>query len=162
MAVSHSVGVCVRVHNSTFLPLNNTTLVSWSINQTVNILTSSMGGTLDDALGDFGCEHCDKKDNPVYYTCMESISDLPPGYDPGRFFILYPGVFIISPRCTFPDCAFMGGRHLLHLPMLTLLNSRARFVSTLSTIHQADKPRESSDMLLEVFPTTLLFLFLLK
>lgn len=25
---------------------------------------------------------------------MISISDLPPTYDPGRFFILYPGVFI--------------------------------------------------------------------
>jgi hypothetical protein len=53
-----------------------------------------MGGTLGEALGDFGCEHRDKKHNPVYYTCMKSISDLPPGYDPGRFFILYPGVFV--------------------------------------------------------------------
>ena len=50
--------------------------------------------TLADALGYFGGEHQDTKDNPAYFTHMVAISDLPEGYDPGRFFILYPGVFI--------------------------------------------------------------------
>jgi len=45
-------------------------------------------------MGDFGGEHCNTKDNPAYSTNMIAISDLPDGFDPGRFFILYPGVFI--------------------------------------------------------------------
>lgn len=52
------------------------------------------GGTLADALGDFGGEHRDTKDSPAYYTCMISVSDIPADYDPGRFFILYPGIFV--------------------------------------------------------------------
>jgi len=44
-------------------------------------------------MGEFGAEHRDKKDNRAYYTSMTSVSDLPEGYDQGRFFILYPGVF---------------------------------------------------------------------
>ncbi len=45
-------------------------------------------------MGEFGGKHRDTRDNAAYYTCMISISDLPQGYDPGRFFILYPGIFI--------------------------------------------------------------------
>jgi len=45
-------------------------------------------------MGDFGGEHSDIGDNAAYYTHMTAVSDLPDDYDPGRFFILYPGVFI--------------------------------------------------------------------
>jgi len=45
-------------------------------------------------MGLFGGEHRDTKDNPGYFTNMIALSDLPDSYDPGCFFILYPGVFI--------------------------------------------------------------------
>ena len=45
-------------------------------------------------MGDFGAEHRDVKDNAEYYTCMISVLDLPADFDPGNFFILYPGVFV--------------------------------------------------------------------
>jgi hypothetical protein len=50
--------------------------------------------TLTKSLGPFGQSHRDRKDSPGYYSHMIAMSDLPNGYDPGRFFILYPGVFI--------------------------------------------------------------------
>ena len=50
--------------------------------------------TLARSIGPFGDAHRDKKDSPAHYTHMTAMSDLPNGYDPGRFFILYPGVFI--------------------------------------------------------------------
>ena len=53
-----------------------------------------IGATLKDSMGDFGAEHRDKKDNPAYVTHMIAVSDLPDDYDPGRFFILYPGIFV--------------------------------------------------------------------
>ena len=46
------------------------------------------------AMGLFGGEHRNVKDNAGYFTHMVTISDLPEGYDPGCFFILFPGVFI--------------------------------------------------------------------
>jgi hypothetical protein len=45
-------------------------------------------------MGQFGGEHQDNKDNAGYYTHIVAVSDLPESYDPGRFFILYPGVFV--------------------------------------------------------------------
>ncbi len=53
-----------------------------------------IAATLKDAMGEFGEKHRDKKDNPAYYTHMTAMSNLPDDYDPGRFFILYPGVFV--------------------------------------------------------------------
>ena len=50
--------------------------------------------TLVEAMGHFGGEHQDTKDNAGYFTHMVVISDLPESYDPGHFFILLPGVFI--------------------------------------------------------------------
>lgn len=50
--------------------------------------------TLQGSLGEFGGEHRDKKDSPAHYTNMISISRIPKEYDPGRFFIVYPGVFV--------------------------------------------------------------------
>lgn len=41
----------------------------------------------------FGGAHIDELDSPRHFTNMLSLSDLPPGTDPGRFFIVYPGVF---------------------------------------------------------------------
>jgi hypothetical protein len=43
------------------------------------------------------------------YTCIICVSDAPSTYDPCRFFILYPGVFVTlnSQPCTFPDYTFM-------------------------------------------------------
>lgn len=32
-------------------------------------------------------------DSPPHFTNMTCASDLPPGFDPGRFYILYPGLF---------------------------------------------------------------------
>lgn len=55
---------------------------------------TTTGGTLKDSLGFFGGEHRDEKDSPAHYSNMTAISDLPSGYDPGRFFILYPGIFV--------------------------------------------------------------------
>ena len=46
------------------------------------------------SLGEFGGEHRDVKDSVAHYTNMVSISRIPEDYNPGRFFILYPGVFI--------------------------------------------------------------------
>lgn len=45
-------------------------------------------------MGAFGGKHRDKGDNSAYFTHMAAISDLPSSYDPGRFFIIYPGVFV--------------------------------------------------------------------
>lgn len=41
----------------------------------------------------FGGAHIDRLDAPGHFTNMVGLSDLPDGCDPGRFFIVYPGVF---------------------------------------------------------------------
>lgn len=41
----------------------------------------------------FGGAHIDQLDSPGHFTNMIALSDLPEGCDPGRFFIVYPGVF---------------------------------------------------------------------
>lgn len=41
----------------------------------------------------FGGAHIDENDAPGHFTNMISLSDLPAGWDPGRFFVVYPGVF---------------------------------------------------------------------
>jgi len=45
-------------------------------------------------MGEFGGEHRDELDSVGHYTTMTSLSRLPASYDPGRFFILYPGVYV--------------------------------------------------------------------
>jgi len=45
-------------------------------------------------MGTFGGPHRDTKDNAGYFTHMMAMSDLPSGYDSGRFFILFPGIFV--------------------------------------------------------------------
>lgn len=59
-------------------------------------------------MGDFGVEHGDSGDNASYFSHMSALSDLPDGYDPGRFFILYPGVFITLSN--FASITFSGLR----------------------------------------------------
>lgn len=49
--------------------------------------------TLQSSLGSAGSAHIDPMDSPSHFTNMTCLSDLPPGWDPGRFFVLYPGVF---------------------------------------------------------------------
>lgn len=50
--------------------------------------------SLADSMGEkFGGAHIDELDAPGHFTNMISLSDLPPGWDPGRFFVVYPGVF---------------------------------------------------------------------
>ncbi len=81
-------------HNST-LPLpKSVDQVSQNDLHTQLASQSTLDANLSGALGDFGGEHRDVKDNAGYYTCMICVSDLPLTYDPGRFFILYPGVFV--------------------------------------------------------------------
>lgn len=41
----------------------------------------------------FGGAHIDQNDSPGHFTNMIAMLDLPLGSDPGRFFIVYPGVF---------------------------------------------------------------------
>lgn len=41
----------------------------------------------------FGGAHIDQLDSPGHFTNMIGLSDLPDGCDPGRFFVVYPGVF---------------------------------------------------------------------
>ncbi|KAF8972601.1 hypothetical protein BDZ97DRAFT_1913105 [Flammula alnicola] len=50
--------------------------------------------TLQDSMGSAGEAHVDSDDSPGHYSHMAAVSDLPEGFDPGRFFVLYPGVFI--------------------------------------------------------------------
>ncbi|KAG6818850.1 hypothetical protein H0H93_001053, partial [Arthromyces matolae] len=50
----------------------------------------------------FGGEHFDFHDNAGYFTNIHVLSDLPENYDPGRFFLLYCGVFVqLSPNTNF-------------------------------------------------------------
>ena len=74
--------------------------------------TCLQDGKLSATIGPFGAEHRDLKDNPAYYTHMLSLSDLPDNFDPGRFFILYPGVFITLENfacINFSGLRFHGG-----------------------------------------------------
>lgn len=41
----------------------------------------------------FGGAHIDQLDSPGHYTNMIALSDLPEEADPGRFYIVYPGIF---------------------------------------------------------------------
>ena len=45
-------------------------------------------------MGEFGGEHRDQGDSAGHYTTMISLSRLPDDYDPSRFFILYPGIYV--------------------------------------------------------------------
>lgn len=68
--------------------------------------------TLEKDMGPFGGEHCDSKDNPGFITNMETNHDLPDDYDPGRFYILLPGVFVTLKNYTsinFSGLRFHGG-----------------------------------------------------
>lgn len=56
--------------------------------------------TLETDMGLFGSAHEDVHDNPAFYTNIMSNPDLPIGYDPGNFFILHFGVFIVMKRHT--------------------------------------------------------------
>ncbi|TFK24309.1 hypothetical protein FA15DRAFT_573722, partial [Coprinopsis marcescibilis] len=49
---------------------------------------------LSSNIGFFGQAHTDQRDNPGYFTAIICNLRLPAGYDPGRFHILLPGVFV--------------------------------------------------------------------
>lgn len=59
-------------------------------------------------MGEFGGEHRDQGDSAGHFTTMISLSRLPEGYDPGRFFILYPGLYITLDN--FATVSFSGLR----------------------------------------------------
>lgn len=44
-------------------------------------------------MGLSGDAHIDEKDSPAYFTAVTIYSDLPPRFDPGRFFLAYPGIY---------------------------------------------------------------------
>lgn len=46
-------------------------------------------------MGSFGDSHGDRGDCQGFFTSMISNSDLPKGYDPGRFFCLFLGVYVV-------------------------------------------------------------------
>ena len=60
----------------------------------VKLMHDAPEETLEESLGEFGGKHHDTKDSPAHYTNMISILRIPKEYDPGCFFILYPGVFV--------------------------------------------------------------------
>ncbi|KAF8953459.1 hypothetical protein BDZ97DRAFT_1767424 [Flammula alnicola] len=64
--------------------------------------------TLQDSMGSAGEEHIDSDDSPGHYSHMATVSDLPEGFDPGRFFVLYPGVFVTLD--SFASVCFSGLR----------------------------------------------------
>ncbi|RDB25403.1 hypothetical protein Hypma_008134 [Hypsizygus marmoreus] len=51
-------------------------------------------------LGIFGGKHRDNGDHGAYFTNMLAHSDLPPGYDPGHFFIFGLGVYVVLDNFT--------------------------------------------------------------
>ncbi|KAG6914079.1 hypothetical protein DXG01_002540, partial [Tephrocybe rancida] len=51
-------------------------------------------GSLCEDMGVYGGEHGDIHNNMGYYSHMYVTPDLPPNYDPRRFFLLYAGVFV--------------------------------------------------------------------
>ncbi|KDR65409.1 hypothetical protein GALMADRAFT_148722 [Galerina marginata CBS 339.88] len=64
--------------------------------------------TLGESMGTAGEEHIDYDDSHGHYTHMSALSDLPDTFDPGRFFVLYPGVFVTL--STFSSVCFSGLR----------------------------------------------------
>ncbi|KIY48152.1 hypothetical protein FISHEDRAFT_73921 [Fistulina hepatica ATCC 64428] len=70
----------------------NTCFTSLQINLMGAIAHQSMAGLSD--LGSFGEKHIDNKDCPCAYTCMFCKSNLPKGYDGGRFHLVELGVYV--------------------------------------------------------------------
>src|SRR6266498_4344472 len=108
-----------------------------------------IAATLKDAMGEFGEKHCDKKDNPAYYTHMTAMSDLPDDYDPGRFFILYPGVFVSLENyksINFSGLRFHGGTPPRAPPGADPATLQWRLDSALYIILQGDKLMVNSVM----------------
>lgn len=61
---------------------------------------------MSESIGTAGEDHIDREDQPGYYTHVISASELPYGSDPGRFFVLYPGVYVTN--SLFSSCCFSG------------------------------------------------------
>jgi hypothetical protein len=51
-------------------------------------------GSMADDMGQFGEKHRDKRDAPAFFTHITTTGDVEGHYDMGRFFIVYPGVFV--------------------------------------------------------------------
>jgi hypothetical protein len=64
----------------------------------VIVLCAYSDATLASDMGFFGGEHKDIHDNPAFYTNIISDPDLPDGYNPGNFFVLYFGVFVVMKK----------------------------------------------------------------
>lgn len=63
-------------------------------------------------LGFFGGSHANKGDNRARFTNVTCNNDHPPDYDPGNFYLLYLGVFIVmDPLMSINFCGvrFHGG-----------------------------------------------------
>jgi hypothetical protein len=53
-----------------------------------------IGGSLNGKMGHFGGAHGDPGDSIGAFTNILAVPQLPPGYDPGRFFLLYLGLYV--------------------------------------------------------------------
>lgn len=58
-------------------------------------LTSHGADVGNDHLGLFGKPHADVEDSPGSLTCAISCSNLPTGYEPGRFHLLHLGIYFV-------------------------------------------------------------------
>ncbi|THH11569.1 hypothetical protein EW146_g7993 [Bondarzewia mesenterica] len=59
-----------------------------------NAVAKDNAASLKSQLGFFGSDHLDRHDDPGGLTCAIWFSQLPLGYDPGRFHLLELGVFV--------------------------------------------------------------------
>lgn len=115
----------------------------------------------------FGAAHIDQLDSPGHFTNMVALSDLPVGCDPGRFYIVYPGIF-----CTldnFVAVNFSGLRvHGGSPPIATRetteyeMQSSARFIGVsysktgpTSAEHKMPLMQVESDKILSITPEML-------
>ncbi|RXW13663.1 hypothetical protein EST38_g12190 [Candolleomyces aberdarensis] len=58
------------------------------------------GASLEGVMGAFGAPHGDDKDAEGCFSNLFAFPQLPPGYDPGRFFLLWLGVYITLDQWT--------------------------------------------------------------
>lgn len=71
-------------------------------------LRDALEVSLAEEMGNFGGKHTDKFDSPSSYSSMTVLSDLPPGYDPGRFHFVDMGFYVILHPFT---VMFFSGLH---------------------------------------------------
>ncbi|KAF8956817.1 hypothetical protein BDZ97DRAFT_1925083 [Flammula alnicola] len=112
--VVENLDICAQLFNMPAIGMEDNTAFGAAQLNLAGANSFDSTDTLENSMGDAGILHVDDRDSPAHFTHMLSLLDLPKSFDPGRFFILYPGLYVTTEE--FSSVCFSGLRRHVGTP----------------------------------------------